>query len=114
MIAEIKLPEEFIEGDEVRKMVLTEIDEVQYLSVAPYTTITMHDHNDQWEVWIWLDKKNVYICPKGESHELVNESDGYVKILAIKGHQDYTYVELSLFFAKLGLLPHAASLKIAK
>ena len=114
MIAEIKLTEEFIKGDEVRKIVLTEIDEIQYLSVAPYTTITMHDHNDQWEVWIWLDKKNVYICPKGESHELVNESDGYVKILAIKGHQDYTYVELSLFFAKLGLLPHAASLKIAK
>ena len=113
MITEIKLPEEFIEGDEVRKMVLTEIDEVQYLSVAPYTSITMHDHDDQWEVWIWLDEKSVYICPKGERHELENDSNAYVKILAIKGHQDYSYIELAMFFAKLGLSPHAASLKIA-
>lgn len=112
-MVEVKLPKEFIKGDEVRKMVLTEIDEIQYLCVEPHTTITMHGHDDQWEVWIWLEKGEAFICPKGNSHELINESDGKVKILAIKGCQDYSYVELATFFAKLGLVPHAASLKIA-
>lgn len=50
MLKETTLPEELIDGIEVRKLTLKGIDEIQNLYVAPRTSIKPHGHNNQWEV----------------------------------------------------------------
>lgn len=106
MIKAIKIPEEFIagtaeegshyfRGPEAKKRVLTGIDEIQYLYVAPRTAIKMHGHNNQWEVWLRIPEKTANICAVGEEHELVNDSDRMLIIMAIKGHVNYPYEDLA-------------------
>lgn len=79
MIETTRLPEEFIAGigetrypfgPKVEKQPLLEgIDEIQYLYVSPWTSIKMHGHDNQWEVWARLSHKTAHVCLKGEEHE---------------------------------------------
>lgn len=101
MINETKLPRDFVEGLDVWKLTLEGIDEVQCLSVAPYTSIKRHGHENQWEVWLHLNKRIAYICPKNEEHELKNDSDKMEVFMAIKGHKDYSYKDLAAFFIQM-------------
>ena len=113
MIKTIKLPEEFIagtaeasfyryEGPKVEKSTLEGIDEIQYLYVAPWTSIKMHGHDNQWEVWARISHKTAYVCLIGEEHELVNNSGSMMLLMAIKGHVNYSYDDLAEFFYKWG------------
>lgn len=127
MIKTTKLPEEFIgkaKGltcvfelthmfkPEVEKSTLERIDEIQYLSIAPWTSIKMHGHEQQWEAWVWLSHKTAHICLIGEEHELENNSDKTINVLAIKGNMDYSYDDLAEFFKKLGFSVAHGSLVI--
>ena len=108
MIEKTQLPEEFITGTrgarhlfghllgpKVEKRTLEGIDEIQYLYVAPWTSIKMHGHDNQWEVWARLSHKTAHVCLKGEEHELVNNSGAMMILMAIKGHIDYSYDDLA-------------------
>ena len=112
MIKEEKFPAELVDGVEVLKTPITGIDEIQYLYIAPKTSIKLHGHNNQWEVWTIVSKKESYICPKDEKHELINNSNEPVKVMAIKGNLDYSYEELSNFFTNLGFTTYHGSIKI--
>lgn len=114
MINEIILSKEIIDGFQVRKGTLYGIDEVQCLRVSPKTSIKLHGHNGkQWEVWIILSPiPKAYVCLKGEEHELVNNSNSDVVIMAIKGHFDYSYDELGEFLHTIGFSVHHDSLRI--
>lgn len=112
MLYEEVLPKDFIDGTEVRKLTLTEIGEIQYLSVDPYTSIKLHDHDGLWEVWCRLKNKTAYVCLKGESHELVNKTGECEEIMAVKGKLDYSYDELGEFFYRLGFSVYHGSLII--
>lgn len=104
MLETTKLPAELIAGigetrypfgPKVEKRTLDGIDEIQYLYVSPWTSIKMHGHDNQWEVWIWISRKTAYVCLKGEEHELVNKSDAGMILMAIKGNIDYSYDDLA-------------------
>lgn len=103
MIETTRLPEEFIAGigetrypfgPKVEKRTLEGIDEIQYLYVSPWTSIKMHGHDNQWEVWARLSHKTAHVCLKGEEHELVNNSGAMMILMAIEGHIDYSYDDL--------------------
>lgn len=111
MIKTIELPEEFIAGTAeassyryggptVEKSTLEGIDEIQYLYVAPWTSIKMHGHDNQWEVWVRISHKTAHICLIGEEHELVNNSGSMMILMAIKGHVNYSYDDLAELFCK--------------
>lgn len=113
MIKTIELPEEFIAGTaeassyrlgrpKVEKRTLEGIDEIQYLYVAPRTSIKMHGHDNQWEVWARISHKTAHICLIGEEHELVNNSGAMMILMAIKGHVNYSYDDLAELFYKWG------------
>lgn len=113
MIKTIELPEEFIAGTaeasfyryggpKVEKSTLEGIDEIQYLDVAPWTSIKMHGHDNQWEVWVRISHKTAHICLIGEEHELVNNSGSMMLLMAIKGHVNYSYYDLAELFYKWG------------
>lgn len=110
MMEETRLPKEFIDGREVRKLTLDGIDEIQYLYVAPRTSIKPHGHDDQWEVWVRISHKTAYVCLKGEEHELVNRSGAMMLLMAIKGHSDYSYDDIAQLFQRLGFSVHHGSL----
>ena len=85
MIKTTKLPEDFIAETAganssrlvepiVKKRTLEGIDEIQYLYVAPWTSIKMHGHDKQWEIWVRISHKTAYVCLIDEKHELVNNS----------------------------------------
>lgn len=114
MIHESILSKELINGLGVRKSTLNKIDEIQYLCVDPKTTIKLHGHGKkQWEIWLlFFPIPKAYICLKGEEHELVNNSDSNVVIMAIKGSNDCSYDELGEFLHKLGFSVHHGSLVI--
>ena len=127
MIKTTKLPEEFIgkaKGltcvlefthmfkPEVEKSTLERIDEIQYLSIAPWTSIKMHGHEQQWEAWVWLSHKTAHICLIGEEHELENKSGKIINVLAIKGNKDYSYDDLAYFFRNIGFSVAHGSLVI--
>lgn len=114
MVEKTKVPSEYVEGGDVEKMVLTGIDEIQYLRVSPHTTIKEHGHEelDQWEVWISVVYKFAYICLKGEQHKLVNASDKDLHIMAVKGHKDYTLVDLTEILHSWGLHVYRGSILI--
>lgn len=112
MIKETFLPKEYVEGLEVRKRIIEQIDQVEGLTVAEKTNIKLHGHKDgQWEVWLWLAKMRAYICLPGEEHELVNKSGEKMLLLTIKGHGDCTYDELGGFFYSVGFSVTHGSLK---
>lgn len=104
MIKTVKLPEKFIAGTAgassswlvgpmAEKCTLDGIDEIQHLYVAPWTSIKMHGHGNQWEVWVRITHKTAHVCLIGEEHELVNNSGACMTIMAIKGHVNYSYNE---------------------
>ncbi len=105
MIETTKLPKNFLsgigetrypfEGPKVEKRTLEGIDEIQYLYVSPWTSINMHGHDNQWEVWVRFTHKTAHVCLKGEEHELVNNSGKMMILMAIKGHIDYSYDDLA-------------------
>ena len=86
----------------VEKCTLEGIDEIQCLKIYPKTSIKMHGHNDQWEVWIDIANKNVAICPKGKQHMVSNCNDEILTLMAVKGHIDYSFSELAEFFQSFG------------
>lgn len=96
------------------KRTLKGIDEMQCLFVRNRTRIKKHGHNNQWEVWVWLSKKTAYVCLIGEEHELINDSDEFMELMAIKGHTDYSFDDLSTFLSNLGFLVRHGSLEIHK
>ena len=128
MIKTTRLPKEFIartEGPkskflglrqffepEVKKSTLDGIDEIQYLEVAPWTSITMHGHEQQWEVWVRFFNKTAYVCLIGEEHELVNNTGVAMNLMAIKGNINYTYDDLAEIFTNLGFTVIHGSLVI--
>lgn len=87
---------------QVEKCTLEGIDEIQYLYISPYTSIKMHDHDGQWEVWVRISHKTAHICLIGEEHELVNNSSACMVLMAIKGHINYSYDDLAELFYKWG------------
>jgi hypothetical protein len=113
MIEKTRLPEKIISGTAeastyrfggpmVEKSTLEGIDEIQYLYVAPRTSINMHGHNNQWEVWARISHKTAHVCLIGEEHELVNNSDANMILMAIKGHINYSYHDIAELFYKWG------------
>ena len=123
MIKTTQLPEEFITGTketrqpfgnyfgpEVEKRTLEGIDEIQHLYVAPWTSIKMHGHDNQWEVWVRISSKTAHVCLMGEEHELVNNSGAMMILMAIKGHINYSYDDLAELFYDWGFSVHHGSL----
>lgn len=111
MIERTKLPEEILDGigetrypfgPNVEKRTLEGIDEIQYLYVSPWTSIKMHGHDNQWEVWVRLSHQTAHVCLKGEEHKLVNNSGAMMILMAIKGHKDYSYDDLEGLFQAWG------------
>lgn len=110
----IELPDELISvatnsrnphgilNPKAEKCILEGIDEIQCLSIYPWTAIKLHGHDDQWEVWLNLSKKVAYICPKEEQHTFVNESNKLIILMTIKGHSNYSFEELKKFFYNFG------------
>lgn len=115
MIENVKLSENLVERNgmevnanvawkpEVKKRSIVGLDEIQFLTVNPWTSIKAHGHNGQWEVWIRPVTKKAYVCLKGEEHELINHTPNVVTVVAIKGHVDYSFDDLSGFLKLLGL-----------
>lgn len=91
-----------------------DIDKIQLLHVGPKTAINLHGHEgDQWEVLVNIANKTAYVCLKGQKHELVNNSDKIVIIIAIIGHSYCPLaVEFETFFQALGFSVTIGSLII--
>ena len=114
MIEATRLPEELVTrvgivhspfgsiGPIVEKRILEGIDEIQQLYVSPWTSIKMHGHDNQWEVWAQLSHKTAYVCLQDEEHELVNNTGSMMILMAIKGHINYSYDDLAGFLQSLG------------
>lgn len=122
MLEPIRLPDKLVSGTRhayrmggpvVEKTTIEGIDEIQYLSVSPWTSINKHGHNNQREVWVDIESKTAYVCLKGEEHELVNSSSTARVFMAIKGHKDYTYDDLSNLFYGFGFSVTHGSLIIS-
>lgn len=120
MIKRETLPNDYIAAVDMRsphkvcveKMTVSGLDEIQFLTITPRTEITLHGHDDQWEVWILLSALRVYICPKGEQHKLVNGSEEPLKVIAIKGNSNYTFDDLKEFFHGMGFCVIKGSMEI--
>lgn len=97
-----RLPKSIITGTDVQMQRLEGIGEIQMLRVLPYTSIKSHGHDGQWEIWIWSSHKTAYVCLKGEEHRLINNSPATLFLMAIKGHFDYTYEDLSALLYEWG------------
>lgn len=106
MIKATNIPEELVSGTGkndngrlwkpmAKTRTLEGIDEIQHLYVAPLTSIKMHGHDKQWEVWLDIAQKNAYVCLIDETHELVNNSAAMRILMAIKGHINYPYDDLA-------------------
>lgn len=113
MIEATKVPEELITrtcekglfrlvGPMVEKRILEGIDEIQYLYVAPWTTIKKHGHDNKWEVWVRISRQTAHVCLIGETHELVNNTGEIMILMAIKGHINYSYDDLAGLFSMWG------------
>lgn len=122
MIETTRLPEEIVTRTTgmdfsivptVEKRTLSGIDEIQCLHVYPWTSIKMHGHKNQWEVWVLVSHQTAYICLHDEKHELVNNTDSMVEVMAIKGHIKYTYDELEEFFVNLGFSVVHGSMRVS-
>lgn len=117
MIKATELPENIVSATRlsgkacVEKRTLRGIDEIQYLRVSPFTSINRHTHDNQWEVWIRVSEQQAFVCLKGEEHELVNNSASSMVIMAIKGHEDYTYDDLAGVLSDLGFSVQHGDLK---
>ena len=112
MIKESTLSKDFATGGEVRKNTLSLKAEIQGLEVEPHTSIKLHGHDNQWEVYLW--NRRAYVCLKGEEHELINECGETKYITAIKGTEDYSYDDLAEFFYRRGYSVYHDSLIIKK
>lgn len=76
----------------------------------------MHGHkSNQWEVLVDIGNKTAYVCAKGREHELVNNSDEIVLVLAITGYSydsDPILPELENVFKIFGVSVTTGSLII--
>ena len=107
-----KIPEEPIaEIDETRQyplelmrevLTIEGVDKIRFVSVAPWKSAKMNEHDEQWEVLISFHRKTAYVCLKGEEHELVNNSCSIQFLLSITGHSDYSYNDLKRPFRLMG------------
>lgn len=110
MIETTFLPSNFIDGDFIQKATISKINEIQMLTIAPHTSIKKHKHDKQWEIYLRISpKQHADICLKGESHELVNNTDKQQIIIAIKGDNDYTLEDFKSFFHNTGFYLHHGS-----
>ncbi len=101
----VEFPQALIDGvGDIKKMVLTKIDEIQCLVVGAGTSIKQHSHDaGQWEVWLIPERRHVYVCMPGKRHELHNESsDLPMTVMAIKGRSEVSYQDFQDFFVNLG------------
>lgn len=125
MIEATRVPEEYIFGTRedsswhlggpmVEKRILEGVDVIEHLYVAPRTSIKMHGHDNQWEVWVRISHKTAYICLVGEEHELVNNSGDMMIFMAIKGHINYSYDDLAELFSLWGFSVQHGSLVVNK
>ncbi len=110
MIASTKLSKDFKKGNEVWKTILGKECEVQFLEVDPHTSIDLHRHDNQWEVTLCFYLMRAYVCLKNEEHELVNNSDETIRVMAIKGTSDYTYDDLGELFCSFGFSVYHGSI----
>lgn len=122
MIEATRVPEEYISGTGdpsswqylttpmAAKRIIGGVDEIQFLYVAPRTTIKTHGHDNQWEVWVRISHKTAHICLIGEEHTLVNDSDEPMTLMAIKGHINYSYDDLAELFGLWGFSVEHGSL----
>ena len=125
MIEKTQLPEKFITRTtetchpnenslvpSVTKRTIEGIDEIQHLYVTPWTSIKMHGHDNQWDVWVSISHKTAHVCLKSEEHELVNNSGTVMILMAIKGHIDYSYEDLAELFRNWGFSVSHGSLVV--
>lgn len=84
------LPLEFIEKGEAQKFIVAGLSgdfDVEILRVEPYTTISEHRHDKNWEIQINLTTGEFLgVCGIGESHSLVNNTDDEWEVLCLKGN----------------------------
>ena len=124
MIKTTPIPKEYLEinGRNMEKaemgadkLTISGIDEIQSLSINPFTTITMHSHETaQWELWVRLETREAFICMPGEKHELVTSTERTIYILAIKGKSVLSYEEFQAFFERLGIKLIKGSVRVSK
>lgn len=102
-------------GPRVEKTTIDCIHEIQSLEVAPWTTIKHHGHEpDVWEIWLNLSDMTAFVCLKGEEHRLCNNRSIPMRILAVKGTENYTYDQLANFLQKLGFKTSHGSLIVTE
>ncbi len=94
----------------VEKRTLEEAAEITLLNVPPWTAVKMHGHDKQWEVYAWGDCRKAYVCLIDEEHELVNNSDTELNIMAVKGRTNYSYDEIAEMFFLWGYSVYHGSL----
>ncbi|MCI8641126.1 MAG: hypothetical protein HFJ59_04575 [Clostridia bacterium] len=103
MLREEKLPRidegGFVSGDNnVRKITIEGLNEMQSLTIERKTNIEKHGHGEQWEIWLDLKEGIAYICGKGKKHQILNLSKTDKKLMAIKGDSDIPESDLAQFF----------------
>ena len=54
------------------------------LKIMPHSKIKLHLHEDDCEWYLDEESGDTYFCPKGESHEFVNDTDSIKYLLSIK------------------------------
>lgn len=96
----------------VKRCALEGIDEVQQMYIAPWSAIKMHEHVNQWEVWVNISHKKAYVCLKGEKHKLVNNTGTMITLLSIKGHTNYSYEDIAELFERWNFSTSHSSLVV--
>ena len=89
LVTEKFLPQ-LLEKGKTIKYTITDLKghfEVEILRVDLHTKIPSHRHVKNWEIPINLNMGKIQsICRVGESHELVNDTNGTWDLLCIKGN----------------------------
>lgn len=83
----IRLDHDKIEKGDVYKATIDKSKKysIEMLFVAPNSSVSMHQHVDDYELYIDLNSGCVESCSPGQSHELVNiSSNRWLVVLSIK------------------------------
>ncbi len=80
------LESSFVERGIVRRALLFQRDlySVSILELEPNSKIKKHKHTFDNEKYVFVDTGRVEVCIKGDSHELENNTDKKMTVLAIK------------------------------
>lgn len=80
------LPPEYVSGGEVTKRLVYKTDdtEISILKLAPWTTIKVHEHDTDSEIYFTIGTGMGELCPIGSSHKFENNSNDTVYLLSIK------------------------------